>query len=215
MKKQKKRRDAIETRARILREATRIFAVHGFEGSPISGIVKASKVNKRMVYHYFGDKAGLYREIFLEQWGELKAWFDKALEKQGGDPSTNGEKLLSEALGIFFDFMASHQDFVRLTMWEGLEGGWVSRSIWKDVRGPIYFQMEVLIKYAQEAGLLDKEMDAGHLIVSFLGAISFYFAYAPTLIDILHKDPFDPEALAERKEQVARLLKSLYRTSVA
>ena len=58
--------------------------------------------------------------------------------------------------------------------------------------------------------MIDKNVDPAHLIVSFLGVISFYFAYAPTLIDILHKDPFDSEALAERKGQVLRLLESLF-----
>lgn len=217
-KKNNKRRNPTQTKERILKEATRIFAVNGFAGSPISEIIKSSKVNKRMIYHYFGDKEGLYRSIFLQQWGELKAWFDRALQKrleEAGPAPLKGEGLLVDALGIFFDFMSTHQDFVRLTMWEGLEGGWVSRSIWKDVRGPIYFQIEFLVKQAQAAGILEKDLDAGHLIVSFLGAISFYFAYAPTLIDILHKDPFDPKALEERKTQVIHLLKSCFKNPLS
>ena len=166
-----------------------------------------------MVYHYFGDKKGLYRAVFLYQWSELKEWFDRALKKrmeESGTAPIDSRQLMKEALGTFFDFMASHQNFVRLMMWEGLEGGEVSRSLWTDVRGPIYVQIEFLVKQAQREGLIDKNVDPAHLIVSFLGVISFYFAYAPTLIDILHKDPFDSEALAERKGQVLRLLESLF-----
>jgi TetR/AcrR family transcriptional regulator len=212
--KNKQRRNPTETRTRILKEATKLFAVSGFAGNPISEIIRAAKVNKRMIYHYFGDKKGLYRAVFLQQWGELKEWFDRAfrrrLEESGGRPP-NSRELMSEALGIFFDFMASHRDFVRLMMWEGLEGGEVSRSLWADVRGPLYVQIEFLAKQAQEEGFLDRNLDPAHLIVSFLGVISFYFAYAPTLFDILHKDPFDPAALAERKRQVLKLLEGLYK----
>lgn len=206
------RRDPEQTRGRILKEAAAIFAQYGFEGAPISAIIKKSKVNKRMIYHYFGDKEGLYRAIFLKQWGELKDWFDQALQSRLQDPQAPAwdvAELLSQSVGIYFDFMMTHQQFVRLMMWEGLEGGWISRSIWKDVRGPIYFQMEALVRGAQEGGFLNKELDAAHLIVSFLGAISFYFAYAPTLGDILHKDPFSEEALAERRMQVLQLLSAL------
>lgn len=204
-------RNAAKTRAKILEKATDLFAASGYEGTSISDIVTASKVNKRMIYHYFGDKHGLYRAIFLQQWGELKEWFDQAFLKRvaSARPVTT-QDLIDEAVGIFFEFMQSHQPFVRLMMWEGLEGGEISRSIWTDVRGPLYAQMEFVIKQAQEEDLLDRRLDAGHFIVSFLGAITFYFGYASTLKNMIHQEPLEPDALKKRKEQLLLLLKNLY-----
>lgn len=217
MKTKKKivRRNADETRARILEKATGLFAESGFAGTSISEIIKASKVNQRMVYHYFGDKEGLYRAVFVEQWSLLKVWFDQALQSrlntQNPKPLTSKE-LIVQAVEIFFDFIATNQDFVRLMMWEGLEGGQVSRSIWKDVRGPLFAQIEFLAKEAQREGLLDPTIDTAHLIISFLGSITFYFAYAPTLYDMIKKDPLSEKGLKERKEQVLKLLKGVLKS---
>jgi hypothetical protein len=105
--------------------------------------------------------------------------------------------------------MAVNRRFVRLVMWEGLEGGAISRSIWTDVRGPLYVQVEFLIKSAQERGRLNPKLNPAHLVISFLGAVGFYFAYAPTLVDILHQDPFGKVALKQRKDELKLLLKSL------
>lgn len=206
-------RDAAKTRARILLQSTKLFAKKGFAGTSISDIVKATGNNKRMVYHYFGDKKGLYRAVFLQQWEELKEWFDRAFQKRieaAGQRPIDTREAVSEALSIYFDFIASHQDFVRLMMWEGLEGGEISRSIWKEIRRPLYVQMTFLITQAQEEGKLDPNLDPAHLVVTFLGAISFYFGYAASLGDMFGEDPLTPQALAKRKDQLLRVLKDLF-----
>ena len=209
----KQTRNAVLTRARILESATEVFAASGFDGASIGDIVKASRVNKRMIYHYFGDKEGLYRTIFRQQWGELKEWFDRELSRRlesGAPLPTDAASILTEAVDISSDFMASHQLFIRLMMWEGLEGGQISRSIWTDVRGPLYAQVEFLIRQAQQEGALDRKINPAHLVISFLGAVSFYFAYAPTLADMLHQEPFAPRVLEERKDELRRLLSGLF-----
>jgi AcrR family transcriptional regulator len=210
-------RDAAATRARILDKATGIFADAGYQGASVGDIVRAARVNKRMVYHYFGDKEGLYRAIFREQWGGLREWFERELtlriEARAGG-TVDAATLLTEAVDIASDFMASHQRFVRLMMWEGLEGGAISRSIWTDVRGPLYSQVEFLIRQAQESGGLDRALDPAHLVISFLGAIGFYFAYAPALGDMLHHDPMAPKALALRKLQLQSLMRSLLTSNI-
>jgi TetR/AcrR family transcriptional regulator len=210
----KQTRNAEATRARILEKATEIFAESGYDGASLGDIVKASKVNKRMVYHYFGDKQGLYRPIFRQQWHELKQRFEAELERRfgvgsGEEREIGADRLLYEAVGIVSDFMADHRLFVRLMMWEGLEGGQVSRSLWTEVRGPLYAQVEFLIRQAQSDGKLNPKLDPAHLVISFLGAVGFYFAYAPTLTDILQRDPFASSALEERKVAVQRLFKAL------
>jgi TetR/AcrR family transcriptional regulator len=204
-------RDAAATRGRILYFATHAFAKSGFQGTSLSAVLAKAKVNKRMVYHYFGNKEGLYREVHLEQWRELETWFAEALTRssQAGNFSLKNEELLLEAMGIFHDFIAGHPVFVHLLMWDGLEGGKVSRSLWKDIRGPLYRSMEALVLGAQDHGLLSKEIRADHLVVSVMGEISFYFAYANSLQDIFGKDPLSPTALAERKAQVMLQFKRL------
>ena len=201
------KRDPVKTRENIMAWATRAFAKSGFLGTSLSEILEKAKVNKRMIYHYFNNKEGLYRAVHIQQWQALEAWFAVRLSQssQGGAFPLNNEALLDEALTIFHEFIAHNQTFVRLLMWDGLEGGVVSRSIWKDIRGPIYYRMESLIQMAQAAGVMSPELKPSHLIVTFMGAISFYFAYANSLEDIFHKPPLSAEMLAERKDQVMKV----------
>ncbi len=208
------RRDPIGTKNKILECATEAFSHAGFKGTSLTDILGKAGVNKRMVYHYFGSKEALYREVHLEQWRALENWFRQALTRssQGGAFSLKSEELLLEAISIFHEFIGGNPTFIRLLMWDGLEGGKVSRSLWKDIRGPLYQRMEALVIGAQENGILPRELKPDHLVVSVMGEISFYFAYANSLRDIFGRDSLQPEAVEERRRQVLehfrRILKS-------
>jgi AcrR family transcriptional regulator len=204
-------RDAARTKARILEKATRLFAKSGFEGTSAADIVAAAKINKRMLFYYFGDKKGLYRAVFIKQWGELKSEFDRKMAARlaSGEPLSTREALM-EVLGLLFDFMASHHDLLRLMMWEGLEGGAISRSIWWEVRGPLFQQAVFLIEHAQREGLIAKDVDPAHYIVTWLGAVTFYFAYAHTMTDMIGKKPLSPEAVQHRRQQLLALQEKLF-----
>jgi AcrR family transcriptional regulator len=55
--------DSAPTRERILAAARREFADKGLNGARVDAIAAAADVNVRMLYHYFGNKDGLYREV--------------------------------------------------------------------------------------------------------------------------------------------------------
>ena len=50
-------------RDRLLDAALRLFARKGFEAASVREIVKAADVTRPMLYHHFGSKEGLYREL--------------------------------------------------------------------------------------------------------------------------------------------------------
>ena len=204
-------RDAVRTKARILEKATRLVAKKGFDGATTNEIIESAHINKRMLFYYFGNKKGLYRAVFIDQWGALKAEIDRAMAERlaAGEPLGVREALVA-MLDILFDFMATHHDLLRLMMWEGLEGGAISRSIWKDVRGPLFEQAVFLVRQAQQDGIVDERVDPAQYIVSFLGAITFYFAYAHTMPDMIGTDPFSPKALAHRREQVLAIQEATF-----
>ena len=53
----------VTRRDQILDAAFREFADAGFAGARIDGIARAAATNKRMIYHYFGNKEGLYSAV--------------------------------------------------------------------------------------------------------------------------------------------------------
>lgn len=65
------RRDAMETRLRLLTEAGKAFARHGFAGTNLRDICKAADVNLGAVKYYFGSKKELYREALIKPHLEL------------------------------------------------------------------------------------------------------------------------------------------------
>ena len=205
------RRNPERTRNNILACATKAFAKSGYQGTSLSEILAKAKVNKRMVYHYYGSKEGLYRAVHIHQWQILSEWFAQELLPTSGTPEkkTTEENLLLRAVEIFHEFCASHQEFLRLLMWDGLEGGKVSISIWDDIRGPLFRKIEMLIIAGQEQGLLSKDLSPDHFIISFMGAILFYFGYASSLADIFGKDPLSPKMVEERKQQTLMLFRKI------
>lgn len=65
-----------DTRQKILRTATRLFAQKGFSGTSVRDIVAAARVNVSAVNYYFGDKRKLYKETlqFLAEEHRRQSW---------------------------------------------------------------------------------------------------------------------------------------------
>jgi len=60
------RSDGAEARNRLLDAAMRLFAEHGFAKTSTRDIAEAAQVNISSISYYFGDKAGLYRAVFID-----------------------------------------------------------------------------------------------------------------------------------------------------
>ena len=106
----------VSNKRRLLEVATRLFARHGFEGTSVSAIVDGAGVNKRMLYHYFGNKEGLYRAVFVHQWSAFSRWLRARLAPISARPPgpERSRAQFVEATEAFFDYMARRPRFVRL-----------------------------------------------------------------------------------------------------
>jgi len=60
------RSDGEQSRGRLLHAALRLFAQQGFAKTSTREIAEAANANVAAISYYFGDKAGLYRAVFLE-----------------------------------------------------------------------------------------------------------------------------------------------------
>src|ERR1700675_4545550 len=98
------------TRERILAAALREFSDKGFAGARVDRIARLARINKRMLYHYFGNKAHLFREILTRKVRERAAWAVTAPDDA------------AESLAFWFDTAWRGRDWVRLMEWEALGG---------------------------------------------------------------------------------------------
>ena len=67
------RRDPDRTREAILVAAQHEFAAKGLSGGRVDEIARRAHANKRMIYHYFGNKDGLYLAALERVYEELGA----------------------------------------------------------------------------------------------------------------------------------------------
>jgi TetR/AcrR family transcriptional regulator, regulator of cefoperazone and chloramphenicol sensitivity len=58
-----------EPRSRLLMAGLRLFAQQGYSKTSTRELAEAAQVNVAAISYYFGDKAGLYRAVFLEPMG--------------------------------------------------------------------------------------------------------------------------------------------------
>jgi AcrR family transcriptional regulator len=211
-KRSKKQLDKGVTQEKILQVAIKLFSQKGYHGTTVDEIVAKAKVNKRMVYHYFKDKEGLYRVVHLRGWSELQEEFQKSLAQFRWEQFREGtaeQSLILEAVKFLFDFAVDHPSYNRIILWDALEGGKVTRSLWKEIRQPLHQAIAALLQAAQVHGLIPQELDVNHAIITSLGMISFYFTFANSLQEMFGQDPLSPKAIAERKEQVILSFKRL------
>ena len=117
----KKRRRKGDTRERIIRNAARLFANHGYAATSIDAICEASGVLPSSVYWEFGNKAGVLQAALEDS---ARRWRDSSTK---GVIRAIKERAESDGdrLGAYFDYMAGaftkDPEFPRLMIMVALE----------------------------------------------------------------------------------------------
>ena len=97
------------SRERILSAALKEFADKGFAGARVDAIARRASINKRMLYHYFGNKEEMFKAVLRRKICQRNAW----AEALSGDPA--------ETLPFWFEAACKDPDWVRLFQWEALQ----------------------------------------------------------------------------------------------
>jgi TetR/AcrR family transcriptional regulator len=69
--KSRRQRDPDRTRQALLAAGTALFAERGYEGTPVSAIADAARVNKAMINYHFGGKRKLYLAILTAAFRDI------------------------------------------------------------------------------------------------------------------------------------------------
>ncbi|MCF7689014.1 MAG: TetR/AcrR family transcriptional regulator [Cephaloticoccus sp.] len=189
-------------RERLLREATRQFARTGFRGTTVDGIVTAAKVNKRMVYHYFGNKEKLYHAVLTAAYRGLET-----VEVEALSHTQDIGTLTEEIVRSYFAFLAAHPEFVRLLLWENLnDGQGLAQTDSKLSKDPVLTALNRLLRDGIAAGRIRPDMDARHLLISIIGLCLIYSSNRYTLSQALRMDLGSARVRAQGIRHVTRLL---------
>ncbi|HTH49325.1 MAG TPA: TetR/AcrR family transcriptional regulator [Candidatus Limnocylindria bacterium] len=157
-------RDPQRTRELILVAALKEFSRNGFAGARVDAMARRARVNKRMLYHYFGSKAGLFQAVLRRRMTERNRW----LAAPPSDPA--------ELLPFWFERVWGNPDWIRLLEWEALEVG--GRPVVAEAERKEGFRLVAeLIRRGQLREQLPADLDTAQLQLSMMALTTFPVAF--------------------------------------
>ncbi|HXJ73769.1 MAG TPA: TetR family transcriptional regulator [Candidatus Dormibacteraeota bacterium] len=189
-------RNPQRSRDRILAAALKEFAAKGFHGARVDLIAHRARINKRMLYHYFGDKEGLFKAVLRRKISERQAW----AESLSGDPA--------ETLPFWFEAACKDVDWVRLLEWEALQNG-TQKVIDEKERLASVAQGLERIRQRQTRGLLTTDFDRRHLMLAMRSLTMFPVAFPQLTRLIMGREVSDPVFQKERAEFLKKFAAAL------
>ena len=195
-------RNPDRTRRRILTAAVNLFARRGLHAVSVDEIVAQARVNKRMVYHYFGSKEALFKAALVEVYSRIERVEFDAFEG-GTSPAGKLERLLEG----YFAFLEAEPAFTRMLQWENLEKG---RHLSNDghvlSKSPFFVRFRKIVEDGIAGGDFRRDLDVTHLLIHFIGLSSIYSSNRFTLSRGLGLDLADPRVKAEGLKHVLKLV---------
>ena len=181
------------TRGSLLRAATRLFSTHGYDGVAVDDIVQAAGVNKRMVYHYFQNKEGLYAEVLRSVFSRLAEIEQKAFD-QTKDPADGIRQILVN----YFQFLSDNPEFVSLLSWENLrQGRFIDEHPHLLSKNPVIERLKEVLAHGIKEGVFRDGIDARHLLISLISVCFVYHSNRYTLSHSVGLDLHSPAVLRQ------------------
>jgi AcrR family transcriptional regulator len=196
-------RDADASRARILAAATQEFARHGLGGARVDRIAARAKANKRMLYHYFGDKDDLFLAVLESAYARIRGEEQKL--DLSARPPVDG---MRELVTFTWRHFLAHPEFISLLNDENLHRAkHLKRSAKiRSLHSPLVAMISGLIERGVRDGVFRAGVDPVQLYVSIAALGYFYLSNAFTLSTIFGRDLTVPKAKDERIAHVVDLV---------
>jgi AcrR family transcriptional regulator len=178
-------RDPERTAATILAAAVREFAEKGYGGARVDAIAERSGANKRMIYHYFGDKEALYLAVLEQIYAGIRS-AELQLNLQDLDP----KQAMHALVRFTWDYFLDHPEFLSLLHTENLhKAKYLKRSARAaDLNSPLIGLISEILKRGVETGEFRKGVDPLKLYITIASIGFFYLSNRWTLSVIFRRD---------------------------
>ncbi len=188
-------RDPDATRKRILSAAKREFSQFGLGGARVDRIALRAKSNKRMLYHYFGNKEELFSRTLEDAYGAFRlAETDLRLEED--EPVTAIKRLVA----FTWQYYLENPEFITLVNSENLHKAKHLKAsvVMDDLNKPFLARMEKLLKRGETLGLFRSRLDSVQVLISLSGLGFHYLTNRHTGGVVYHRDLMETHALEAR-----------------
>jgi AcrR family transcriptional regulator len=203
-----RRRDPDRARASILAAATAEFAALGFGGARVDAIAAQAGVNKRMLYHYFGNKDDLYLAVLEEAYAAIRA-AEGELVLRHGNPANAMRKLVL----FTWQYYREHPEFLSLLATENVnQGATLDTSLKiRDLNSPLIETIRSLLEQGAAEGKFRRGVDPFRLYVSISSLCFFYLANRWTLSVSFGRDLGAPDEIEAWGEHVVGVIRGYLR----
>lgn len=201
-------RDPERTRAAILAAASAEFAAKGFDGARVDAIAARADINKRMLYHYFGNKEDLYLAVLEETYRSIRL-SEAGLHLEDLPPVEGMRRLV----GFTWRYFLEHPEFLSLLNTENLlQAKHLRRSQRvKDLHSPLIGLLERLLARGAVSGAFREGVDPVQLYVTIASLGFFYLSNRWTLSTIFGRDLGHDDELRARGEHIVEVVLSYLR----
>jgi AcrR family transcriptional regulator len=196
-------RDPERTRAAILEAATAEFTSKGLGGARVDEIARRARANKRMIYHYFRDKEGLYLAVLEAAYTGIRT-AERGLRLADKDPVEGMRELVLFTWHYFID----HPEFLSLLGTENLHrAAYLKRSKKiRDLHSPLVGMIADLLERGAKQGVFRREVDPVDLYISIAALGFFYMSNRFTLSTIFGRDLAAPASLEARGRTIVEVV---------
>jgi AcrR family transcriptional regulator len=194
-KAEKQSRDPEATRKRILAAAKHEFAKKGLGGARVDDIAARAKSNKRMLYHYFGNKEALFTRTLDDAYGDFRR-AEAALQIERDDPVTALRRLVT----FTWDYYIANPEFITLVNSENLhKAKHIRTSTEMDkMNKPFVGRMDLVLKRGMDDGLFRTDLDTVQVLITLAGVGFHYLTNRYTGEFVYGRSLMTEEARAER-----------------
>ncbi len=202
-KKHVSRRNPDRTRAAILVAAQHEFATKGLSGARVDAIAGRARANKRMIYHYFGNKDGLYLAALERVYEDLRGT-ERTLDLAHLEPAAAIERLVE----FTFDYSRSHPELISLINNENLHGARYLRKSKKvrQLHSPFVRLIDDILRRGEATGVFRPGLDAVDLYITIAAVGYFYLSNNRTLSAIFGRNLLSAAACRRRKKHNVDLI---------
>lgn len=188
-------RDPDATRLRILAAAKGEFAKKGLGGARVDDIAAKAKINKRMLYHYFGNKEELFQRTLEDAYGAFRAAEAELMIEQD-EPITALKRLMT----FTWEYYLANPEFITLVNSENLhKARHIRKSDMMDtINKPFVARMETLLERGVSKGLFRPGLDAVQVLIALSGLGFHYLNNRHTGAIVYGRDLMSEEAKAAR-----------------
>jgi AcrR family transcriptional regulator len=198
-------RNPEDSRDRILQAARQEFAAHGLGGARVDRISAQAGINKRMLYHYFGNKDDLFGAVLEANYAHKRA-SEQAMRLENEEPREAIRKLVTLTWNYYID----HPEFMNLLNSANLHQARhvQASSTVKEMRNPFIHMIGNILDNGVKAGVFKPGVDPVQLYISIAGLSYFYLSNQHTLSAIFGRKLLSPVAKTKRLNHMVDMVRS-------